>query len=74
VRASTDLEVCAELSRKDVISSWSTAAAPRHDSALLTFGPEVTWRNGWSLMAKFEGEFASGAQTYAGTARLRYVW
>ncbi len=39
-----------------------------------TFGPEVTWRYGWSLMAKFDGEFASGAQTYAGTARLRYTW
>jgi outer membrane autotransporter protein len=49
-------------------------AAPKHDSALVTIGPEVTWRNGWSLMAKFDGEFASGAETYAGTARLRYAW
>lgn len=49
-------------------------AAPRPDSALVTFGPEVTWRNGWSLMAKFDGAFANGEQTYAGTARLRYAW
>ena len=49
-------------------------ARPRHNSALVTFGPEVTWRNGWSLMAKFDGEFASGEQTYTGTARLRYAW
>ncbi|HUI95046.1 MAG TPA: autotransporter outer membrane beta-barrel domain-containing protein [Xanthobacteraceae bacterium] len=49
-------------------------AAPPHNSALVTFGPEVTWRNGWSLMAKFDGELASGEQIYAGTARLRYAW
>jgi uncharacterized protein with beta-barrel porin domain len=51
-----------------------SGAAPRHDSALLTFGPEITWRNGWSLMAKFDGDFANGAQIYAGTGRLRYAW
>jgi uncharacterized protein with beta-barrel porin domain len=49
-------------------------AAPRHDSALVSFAPEMTWRSGWSLMAKFDGEFASGEQVYAGTARLRYAW
>jgi hypothetical protein len=41
---------------------------------LATFAPEMTWRNGWSVMAKFEGEFADGAQTYAGTARVRFAW
>src|SRR5262249_2153663 len=49
-------------------------AAPRRDSALVTLAPEITWRNGWSLMGRFEGEFANGAQTYAGTARIRYAW
>jgi uncharacterized protein with beta-barrel porin domain len=49
------------------------AAAP-HDSGLVTFGPEILWRNGWSLLTKFDGDFASGAHTYAGTARLRYAW
>ena len=30
----------------------------------------------WSLTAKFNGEFASGSQTYAGTGAgtLRYSW
>ena len=49
-------------------------AAPPRDSALVTFGPEITWRNGWSLMAKLDADVANGAQTYAGTARLRYAW
>jgi len=26
------------------------------------------------LIAKFDGEFAAGAQTYAGSATLRYRW
>jgi len=26
------------------------------------------------VMAKFDGEFASGSQTYTGTAKLSYRW
>ena len=26
------------------------------------------------VLAKFDGEFAKGSQTYAGTGTLRYVW
>ena len=28
----------------------------------------------WSLLGKFDGEFGTGAQTYAGTGTLRYIW
>jgi hypothetical protein len=28
----------------------------------------------WSIEGKFEGEFASTAQTYAGTGTLKYSW
>jgi hypothetical protein len=28
----------------------------------------------WTLLGKFDGEFASRAQTYAGTGTLRYAW
>jgi outer membrane autotransporter protein len=49
-------------------------AAPPHDLALLTSGAELRWRNGWSLMGKFDGEFSNRSQTYAGTAKLRYTW
>jgi hypothetical protein len=28
----------------------------------------------WSVLAKFDGEFAKSSQTYAGTGTLRYMW
>jgi outer membrane autotransporter protein len=49
------------------------AAAPS-DLALLTAGAEWRWRTSWSVMAKFDGEFASASKTYAGTATLKYAW
>ena len=49
-------------------------ATPVHDSALLTAGAQLYMRNGWSVMAKLDTEFAQGSHTYIGTARLRYTW
>ncbi|WP_136623854.1 autotransporter domain-containing protein [Bradyrhizobium centrolobii] len=49
------------------------AAAPR-DSALASVSAELHVTANWSLAAKFDGEFAAGAQTYAGTGVLRYNW
>jgi uncharacterized protein with beta-barrel porin domain len=49
-------------------------AIPAKDSALTSVGAELRYRNGWSLMAKFDGELASRAQTYAGTGTVRYSW
>jgi hypothetical protein len=46
----------------------------RHDSALTTLGAQLFLTQGWSLLAKFEGEFANGSQTYAGTGTIRYAW
>jgi outer membrane autotransporter protein len=48
------------------------SAAP--NAALLSAGAELRLVNNWSLAAKFDGEFASGARTYAGTGTVRYVW
>jgi hypothetical protein len=28
----------------------------------------------WSFLAKFDGEFAKGSQTYAGSGTVRYSW
>jgi hypothetical protein len=28
----------------------------------------------WTLLAKFDGEFANGSQTYGGSGTLRYTW
>jgi len=49
------------------------AAAPK-DSALASAGAELRITPSWSLAAKFDGEFAAGSQTYAGTGKLRYAW
>jgi uncharacterized protein with beta-barrel porin domain len=44
------------------------------NSALSSAGAELKINTDWSLMAKFDGEFASGSQTYTGTGTLRYTW
>jgi len=49
-------------------------AAPPQDSALASAGAELHITPALALLAKFDGEFANGSQTYAGTATLRYAW
>jgi uncharacterized protein with beta-barrel porin domain len=49
-------------------------AAPPPNSALASAGAELHLTPAWSLAAKFDGEFAPGSQTYAGTGTLRYTW
>lgn len=44
------------------------------DSALASVGAELRMTKRWSLLAKFDGEFAKNSQTYAGTGTLRYTW
>jgi uncharacterized protein with beta-barrel porin domain len=45
-----------------------------HDSALISAGAQLFLAANWSLITKFDGEFASGSQTYAGSGTLRYSW
>ncbi len=49
-------------------------AAPPKNSALTTAGAELHLTANWTAMAKFDGEFGSGSQTYAGTGTLKYSW
>jgi uncharacterized protein with beta-barrel porin domain len=49
-------------------------ATPATDSALVSAGAELRLVNGVTLLAKFDGEFARGSQTYAGTGTLRVAW
>jgi uncharacterized protein with beta-barrel porin domain len=44
------------------------------DSALASIGAELHVTTRWSVLAKFDGEFAKSSQTYAGTGTLRYSW
>ena len=49
-------------------------ATPAHDSGLVSAGADLHLANGFVLSGKFDGEFSAHAQTYAGTAALRYLW
>jgi uncharacterized protein with beta-barrel porin domain len=44
------------------------------NSALASAGAELKLNPHVSLLGKFDGEFANGSQTYAGTGTLRYTW
>jgi uncharacterized protein with beta-barrel porin domain len=49
-------------------------ATPAKNSALTSAGAEYRLANGVTLLAKFDGEFATHSSTYAGTGTLRYAW
>jgi GNAT superfamily N-acetyltransferase len=49
------------------------ATLPKN-SALTSAGAELRVANGVTLLAKFDGEFASHSSTYAGTGTFRYRW
>lgn len=49
-------------------------AAPARDSGLVSVGTDLRLTNGFVLSAKFDQEFSAHAQTYAGTATVRYTW
>ena len=47
---------------------------PPLDLALATAGAEYRLPSGVSFMARFDGEFGKGSQTYTGTGRVKYEW
>lgn len=49
-------------------------AAPPKNSALVSGGAEMRLADGFSFLAKFDGDFGRGSQTYGGTGTLRYTW
>jgi autotransporter-associated beta strand protein len=49
------------------------AQIPR-DSALASAGAQLFFTPNWSLLAKFDGEFANSSELYAGSGTLRYTW
>jgi uncharacterized protein with beta-barrel porin domain len=51
-----------------------TGAAPATDLLLASAGAEVGFRNGYSLGARFDGEFAENSQRYSGRGWVRYTW
>jgi autotransporter-associated beta strand protein len=56
-------------------SSFTVNGAPMpQNSALTSAGAQFFLTPQWTLLAKFDGEFAKTSQTYAGTGTLRYTW
>ncbi len=51
-----------------------SGASQARDSALTTESVEMTWLNGWSTAATFEGEFSDTTRSYAGKGAIRYGW
>jgi uncharacterized protein with beta-barrel porin domain len=49
-------------------------AAPPKNSALTTASAELRMTANWSVLAKLDGDFGNGSQTYAGSGTLRYTW
>jgi outer membrane autotransporter protein len=49
-------------------------APPAQNSTLASAGGELRLANGVTLLAKFDGEFASHSSTYGGTGTFRYRW
>jgi outer membrane autotransporter protein len=55
--------------------SFTVNGAPiAQNSALTSLGAELFLTSSLSLLAKFDGEFANGSQTYAGSGTVRYSW
>ncbi len=51
-----------------------SGAASARDLVLASVSAEIGFGNGFSLAARFNGEFAVHSQKYAGTGGLRYTW
>jgi uncharacterized protein with beta-barrel porin domain len=49
-------------------------AAQAREAALTTASVQMSWLNGWSAAASFEGEFSEVTRSYAGKGSLRYAW
>ena len=55
--------------------SFTVGGAPTpKNSALTSAGAELFLNANWPVVAKFDGEFASGSQTYTGSGTLHYAW
>jgi outer membrane autotransporter protein len=49
-------------------------ALPAPDGALVSAGAEYKLASGWSVLAKFDGEFSGTTSIYSGSGTIRKVW
>jgi outer membrane autotransporter protein len=54
---------------------FGVTGAPLPKSVFIgSAGTELKLGNNWTVISKFDGQFASGSQVYSGTGTLRYSW
>jgi hypothetical protein len=56
------------------VCSGAVFQAPPGPNFTVNGAAELHINAAWTAIAKFDGEFAQTAQTYAGTGTLRYSW
>jgi autotransporter-associated beta strand protein len=71
---SRDASLAAAFQAVPALGFTVEGARPAADAALITAGGELAFANGVGLRARFDGLFASGASTYAGTGTFRVAW
>lgn len=70
----TDRSIAATFQTLPGASFIVNGALASRDAALTSAAAELTWRNGWSVAATFDGEFSSTSRSYAGKGVVRYAW
>jgi uncharacterized protein with beta-barrel porin domain len=70
----TDRNVAAVFQALPGASFVVNGASQARNSALTTASAEMSWMNGWSAAATFEGEFSDVSQSYSGKGVARYAW
>jgi len=70
------LEISGVTGKPPLVQGQSTSIAAPCGALvpLVSVAAELPLASDVSLMAKFDGDFGSGSQTYAGTGTLRYIW
>jgi len=62
--------LCASL----IFPGCCAAVRPAANGTLVSAGAEWRFARGWSLGAKFDGEFSRTTVLYSGTGSVRYTW
>jgi len=69
-----DRKVTAEFQTMPGAAFVVNGASLNRDAALVTVSAEMSWSNGWSVGAAFDGEFSDGSRSFIGRGMLRYRW
>jgi autotransporter-associated beta strand protein len=71
---STDRSIAALFQTMPVAGFTVIGASPATDALLVSGGGELRFAGGWSVRAKFDGEFSNRTQSYGGSGGVRVAW